>query len=112
MKNIFRKSIWLFLLMTSLNSFGQNDSIQVINDSINVAVLQEFNQKLAEVEMKRVADSIKRAELELQLTKLKTTDNLQKDDLLKQLKTIEENEKRRISEKRSHIDSFFFFFFF
>jgi len=105
MKNIFRKSIWLFLLMTSLNSFGQNDSIQVINDSINVAVLQEFNQKLAEVEMKRVADSIKRAELELQLTKLKTTDNLQKDDLLKQLKTIEENEKRRISEKRSHIDS-------
>jgi len=105
MKNFFRKLIWLFLLIISVSTFGQADSVQVVNDSINVAALQEFNQKLAEVEMKRVADSIKRAELELQLTKLKTTDNLQKDDLLKQLKNIEENEKRRISEKKSHIDS-------
>ena len=105
MKNFFIKLIWLFLLIISVSTFGQADSVQVVNDSINVAALQEFNQKLAEVEMKRVADSIKRAELELQLTKLKTTDNLQKDDLLKQLKNIEENEKRRISEKKSHIDS-------
>ena len=62
------------MLIISVSTFGQADSVQVVNDSINVAALQEFNQKLAEVEMKRVADSIKRAELELQLTKLKTTD--------------------------------------
>lgn len=51
-------------------------------------------KKLAKVEQQRIADSIKKIELESQLLKLKTTDNLQKEDLLQQLKSIEENEKK------------------
>jgi len=105
MRNIIRKLIPMFLLAWSIASYGQTDSLVQKNDSINNIVLQEYNQKLVEVEQQRIADSIKKAELESQLSKLKTTDNLQKEELLQQLKSIEENEKRRIEDKKTRIDS-------
>lgn len=95
----------MLMLSCSIASYGQTDSIVQKNDSINNIALNEYNQKLGEVEKLRVADSIKKAELESQLLKLKTTDNLQKEDLLQQLKSIEENEKKRIEDKEAHIES-------
>lgn len=95
----------MLMLSCSIASYGQTDSIVRKNDSINNIALNEYNQKLGEVEKLRVADSIKKAELDSQLLKLKTTDNLQKEDLLQQLKSIEENEKKRIEDKKRHIDS-------
>ena len=93
------------MLAWSIASYGQTDSLVQKNDSINNIALQEYNQKLVEVEQQRIADSIKKVELESQLSKLKTTDNLQKEELLQQLKSIEKNEKRRIENKKAHIDS-------
>ena len=93
------------MLSCSIASYGQTDSIVQKNDSINNIALHEYNQKLAEVEQHRIADSIKKIELESQLLKLKTTDNFQKEELLQQLKSIEENEKSRIEDKKRHIDS-------
>ena len=95
----------MLMLSCSIASYGQTDSIVQKNDSINNIALNEYNQKLGEVEKLRVADSIKKAELESQLLKLKTTDNLQKEELLQQLKSIEENEKKRIEDKKAHIES-------
>lgn len=95
----------MLMLSCSIASYRQTDSIVQKNDSINNIALNEYNQKLGEVEKLRVADSIKKAELESQLLKLKTTDNLQKEDLLQQLKSIEENEKKRIEDKKAHIES-------
>lgn len=95
----------MLMLSCSIASYGQTYSIVQKNDSINNIALNEYNQKLGEVEKLRVADSIKKAELESQLLKLKTTDNLQKEDLLQQLKSIEENEKKRIEDKKAHIES-------
>ena len=78
----------------------------VVNaDSLNAIAIREYHQKLAEVEKQRLADSVKKAELETQLAKLQTADNLDKESLLQQLNTIEENEKTRIASKKSHIDS-------
>ena len=105
MRNLLTKTITMLLLSCSIASYGQTDSIVQKNDSINNIALNEYNQKLGEVEKLRVADSIKKAELESQLLKLKTTDNLQKEDLLQQLKSIEENEKKRIEDKKAHIES-------
>ena len=93
------------MLSCSIASYRQTDSIVQKNDSINNIALNEYNQKLAKVEQQRIADSIKKIELESQLLKLKTTDNLQKEDLLQQLKSIEENEKKRIEDKKAHIES-------
>ena len=95
----------MLMLSCSIASYGQTDSIVQKNDSINNIALNEYNQKLAKVEQQRIADSIKKIELESQLLKLKTTDNLQKEDLLQQLKSIEENEKKRIEDKKAHIES-------
>jgi len=105
MRNLIRKLIPMFLLALSIASYGQTDSLVQKNDSINNIALQEYNQKLVEVEQQRIADSVKKAELESQLSKLKTTDNLEKEELLQQLKSIEENEKRRIEDKKTRIDS-------
>ena len=93
------------MLAWSIASYGQTDNLVQKDDSINNTALQEYNQKLVEAEQQRVADSIKKAELESQLLKLKTTDNLQKEELLQQLKEIEESEKQRIADKKAHIDS-------
>ena len=84
---------------------GQTDSIIVDRDSVNAVLLQNYNVRLAEIEQQRQADSIKKAELELQLTSLKTTDNIQKEELLQQLKAIENQEKARLAGKRARIDS-------
>jgi small-conductance mechanosensitive channel len=105
MKKIFLKIIPLLLLSFSLTCYGQTDGLTQKNDSINIVALKDYNQKLKEVEKQRIADSIKKAELELQLLKFKTTDNLQKADLLNQLKTIGINDKKRIADKKLHIDS-------
>lgn len=87
------------------NAQKKTDTLSKINDSVNGAILKEYNQKLALIEKQRKADSIKKSALESQLTKLKTTDNLRKEDLLQQLKTIEENEQKRLIDKKAHIDS-------
>ncbi|WP_372770080.1 mechanosensitive ion channel family protein [Lutibacter sp.] len=105
MRKIFIKILSMLLLSYGITSYGQIDTLSQINDSINITVLQDYNQKLAGVEKQRIADSIRKAELESQLMKLKTTDNLQKEDLLKQLKTIEENKKNRLADKKTRIDS-------
>lgn len=95
----------LFLLVWSVASQAQPDSLSQKNDSINRSVLQDYNEKLTEFEKQRLVDSIKKADLESQLLQLKTTDNLQKEQLLNQLRTIEESEKQRIADKKAQIES-------
>jgi len=107
MWKVFRSALPFLLLLCGITwvSFGQTDSLSQYNDSINNANLLEYNKRLAEVEMERVADSLKKAELEAQLLALKTTDNLQKTDLINQLETIKENDKKRLADKIAQIDS-------
>ncbi len=94
------------LLLTCSNiSFGQADSMLQQNDSMNVLVFQDINKELEEIEKQRILDSIKKIELESQLVETKNTDKSDKEDLLDQLKTIEENEKLRIRNKKAQIDS-------
>ena len=103
--NSFRNNILIVaILLCGLLTSAQKDSTNQINDSVQAEILQNFNDKLIQIEMQRVADSIKKADLEAQLNSLKTTDNLQKQELVQQLKTIEENEKQRIAEKKARIE--------
>lgn len=107
MWKVFRSALPFLLLLCGITwvSFGQTDSLSQYNDSINNANLLEYNKRFAEVEKERVADSLKKAELEAQLLALKTTDNLQKTDLINQLETIKENDKKRLADKIAQIDS-------
>jgi small-conductance mechanosensitive channel len=109
MKTLRKRTVLILFLLFGFHTFAQTDSSTItndsvaINDSINESLLHSFNQKINEIEQLRLADSIKKAELEIQLNSLKTTDNLQKEELLKQLKAIDENEKQRIAEQKAKI---------
>ncbi len=100
--------IFLFLYGTTIHA--QTDSLSTEtdsiskNDSIQEAILNSFNQKILENEKQRIADSTKKADLEAQLKSLKTTDNLQKEELLRQLSDIEEKEQKRIAEQKARIE--------
>ncbi len=102
----------LFCLFINFNSAIANsdsthtDSVKSLKgDSINVSILDNINLKLQEAEKQRIDDSIKQANLELQLSKLKTTDNIKKEELLAQLKAIEDKKIELLNKKKSQIDS-------
>lgn len=87
----------MLLLSYSIASFGQAASLVQKNDSTSTIALEQYEMKLLEIEQRMVADSIRKIELELQLLKLQTTDNLQKEDLLKQQKTNQANDINRVA---------------
>lgn len=95
----------MLLLLCSIASLGQTDSLVQKNDSVNAVALSEYSQRLAADEQQRIVDSMRKSELEAQLLKLKTADNLQQEELLQQLKAIEESDKKRIEDKKTRIDS-------
>ncbi|MCK7520621.1 MAG: hypothetical protein MZV64_24465 [Ignavibacteriales bacterium] len=86
--------------------FAQKDRINEKNDSLNARILADYAKKIAENEQLRIADSIKKAELEspTQIA-LKTTDNIKNKELQKQLQDLNDKETRRLAKKKSQIDS-------
>ncbi|WP_299577598.1 mechanosensitive ion channel domain-containing protein [uncultured Sunxiuqinia sp.] len=105
MKRLNRLLIVFVFILLGNSSYAQQDSITQHNDSVNSVLLQDFNQKLLEIEQLRLADSIRKVELEKELNSLKTTDNLKKEELQLQLQQIEEAEIQRINNKRARIDA-------
>ncbi len=85
--------------------FAQTDSTGKKNDSLNTAILNDYNKKIKEIEEQRIADSAKKAELEAQINSLKTTDNLKKEELQQQLQDLNDKETKRIAQKKAQIDS-------
>lgn len=109
---MLKRILTLAIVLLCLVGYAQNDSIATQkdsiaqqNDSLNIAVLKEYNQRIALIEQQRKNDSIKKAELEAQIKTLKTADNLKKEELQRQLKEIETNEEKRIIDKKIRIDS-------
>ncbi|MGO4817774.1 mechanosensitive ion channel domain-containing protein [Flavobacterium sp. W22_SRS_FP1] len=102
---IKRVVICLCLLLFATVSFSQQAILNKKNDSLNTSLIQSFNKKLTLVEGQRITDSIKRAELELQILSLKTSDNLKKEELQKQLQALNDKESKRLAEKKAQIDS-------
>ena len=95
----------LILIFFSGSGYSQKDTLEVKKDSVNIALLETYNKRLHEIENQRIADSIKKDELELQLKELKTTDNLMKAELQSQLIAINEKENARLVGKKARIDS-------
>ncbi|HBZ66188.1 MAG TPA: transmembrane ion channel [Bacteroidales bacterium] len=84
---------------------GQTEVLNLKNDSLNAAIIKDYQDNVALMEKQRIADSVRKAELEYQMSRLRTTDNLQKDDLLRQLQAIDQKENERIVAKKARIDS-------
>ena len=107
---IRNRVVLLLLVLLSFQTLAQTDSTSIQRDSIQKidsiqeAILNNFNLKILESEKQRIADSTRKADLEEQLNSLKTTDNIQKEELLRQLKDIDEKEKQRIAERKARIE--------
>jgi small-conductance mechanosensitive channel len=103
--------LFAFLFFAKQNVYAQNDtikkkdSINQKNDSLNAVLLQDYNKKVAAIEQRRVEDSAKRSELQVQINSLKTTDNLKKEELQKQLQELNNKDSERIAQKKEQIDS-------
>lgn len=93
------------LLFFSGNLFSQEDSLDVKKDSITIALLENYNLRLQEIEKQRIQDSLKKEELYREIEALKTTDNLKKEELQSQLLAISEVENQRRQAKKAQIDS-------
>lgn len=83
----------------------QRDSIAKKSDSLNTSILKNFNKKLDEIEQLRIADSITKSKLEVQINSLQSTDNIKKDELQKQLLELRNKEALRYADKKKQIDS-------
>lgn len=115
---IFSRKCWVVLLLIlscTICTYAQtdsltiveerNDSLNIINDSINNLFLDAYKERLSEFEQMRMNDSIAKIQLEAELNSLKTTDNLKKDELQKQLEELKAKEESRIAQKRAQIES-------
>lgn len=105
MKQIKITIACLLLLFALQKSFAQTDSASKQSDSLNTAKLEQYNQRIKEIEKQRMADSVKKAELEAQINLLQTTDNLKKAELQKQLQELNDQEANRLVQKKAQIDS-------
>ena len=105
MKHIKNLIACLFLMFAMQTLLAQTDSSNKKNDSLNTVKLEEYNKRLKETEEQRLADSVKKAELEAQINSLKTTDNLKKEELQKQLQELNDKDAKRIAQKKAQIDS-------
>jgi small-conductance mechanosensitive channel len=105
MKTLRITTLFLALSMISWIGQAQTDSITKVTDSVNAFIMQEYQNKIAEIENLRIADSIKKATLEAELNSLKTTDNLKKEELQQQLQEIENSKKERLASKKARIEA-------
>ena len=105
MKKQFLNLVFGLIILSSASAQPQTDSTIINNDSINASILANYNQQLQQIEQQRLADSVKKAELEIELSSLKTTDNLKKEELQKQLEEISKQEENRLAQKKAKIDS-------
>ena len=97
--------LMVVLLMVKGTVFAQADSSDKKMDSLNAAMLQEYNKKINEINQQRVIDSMQQVKLERELSSLKTTDNLRKEELQKQIQEIKDKEAKNILQKKARIDS-------
>jgi small-conductance mechanosensitive channel len=101
------KSI-ILIISIALGCFAARSQTTPVSsdlDSANISMLEDYTTRLAEIEQQRIADSIKRADLESQVKSLKANDNKQRQALLDQIRIYEEQEQKQVELKKARIDS-------
>jgi len=86
---------FIFFMLTQ-SGFAQKDAPVHDKDSINAAMLHDYQLKLVEIEKQRVVDSMQKAQLEKRLNSLSTSDNLTKEKLLKELQELSRKKRCRL----------------
>lgn len=105
MKLVLKIVLLNIALAAFMPAYSQNNSSKMDQDTSNNKFLSVYQKKTKEIEQLRIADSIKRVELETRLSAIKITEEAEKSDLQKQIQEINVIETNRIALKKAHIDS-------
>ncbi|MDP3929125.1 MAG: mechanosensitive ion channel family protein [Bacteroidota bacterium] len=97
-------SVCVALLLT-ISLKAQVNETAIDLDSANQSLLLDYKVKLYNLEQQRRTDSLNKAAFEMQISALRITDFAEKDQLLRKLMAIEENEKQLKLLKKQSIDS-------
>ncbi len=93
-------------LILCQNLYGQKrDTAAPARDTLTDEILIRQSEQFRKLEALRIADSIKRTELEHQLQTLRFTDNLRKEELLTELETLRNRDSLNIVRQKEKIDS-------
>lgn len=98
----------IILLSTANHSFCffQNDNLKnSISDSTDFEIINSEFGKLEEFKALKIADSLKKAELERQIMELKAADISRKQNLLNELDSIKNSQEERFKKMSREIDS-------
>ncbi len=109
MGTIIRTYLLTICLLAVTMGYSQVDRLTkdtiIDTDSANIAALKEYSDQIVTIKRQHFEDSVRKAELETQISKLKTADSMQKEQLVLQLKTIEDNAAFQNEKKRARIDA-------
>lgn len=103
MKFIF-KLIFFFVLIPAI-LFAQDDSTRLKNDSLLNAKLNSQLNKVQQLSAQRFQDSLRRADLEMQVANLSVTDKIKRAALVKELNSIKAKDSLRLVDQKRRIDS-------
>lgn len=101
MKLLFTFLFGLIITFT----YAQVDSSKRKNDSLLSQRLEQQSSKVKQLAAERLADSLKRAELESQVAQLKSSDQLKRAGLLKELATLRQSDSLRQARQKHQVDS-------
>ncbi|MEO6521905.1 MAG: mechanosensitive ion channel domain-containing protein [Mucilaginibacter sp.] len=100
MKYLFCLQLLSCFLLRS--AFAQQDTIQRKQDSLLTIKLEQQQKKVKQLSEDRLADSLKRTDLQKQLS---TADNMQKGQLLQKLEALRQKDSLRTIKQKHQIDS-------
>ncbi len=93
---------FLAILISFNLTYGQADSLQQTKDSVH---LNDQFDRMRRLSVEKLADSLKRADLEKQVSNLTSGSQRERDLLLLQLQTIENRDSLRKIKQRLQVDS-------
>ena len=97
--------LFIGLCLSGYIASAQTDSVNKVSDSLNTVILQDFNKKLGDSRQQQIADSLSKTQLQARINALKTTDNLKKEELQRQLLELGNRDARRLALRKAQIDS-------
>ena len=84
---------------------AQKDSAAKKNVALQDSLLTLRSQQIQQITALRIADSVRRAELEEQIRSLHATDKLKKDELLQELSLLQKKDSVQLAQQKQKIDS-------
>ena len=95
----------VFIIWSIQPTYAQKDSIIQQQDSIHNLKLDKQLIRVQQLAAERVADSLRRAELEVRVAQFSNADNVQKAALLDQLSKLRQRDSLRLLHQKHEVDS-------